>query len=226
MNCEETLALLRDHCDGALPEGVSSAVRRHLMACRDCHRAERQELRLLAVLRSQPVVPPRPGFAHDALRRARRQGSGAFPASRSRWFVGGFAGGLASAVGAAAVWMLLVVAPGQPPGSAESAFGTVADDVQRVGVVIQSPSDLDAVTVSLVLPEGFELAGHPGKQHLSWTTRLTKGENMLSLPIIARAQHDDELFVNLRHGNDTRIFRVRLTAPRAPAAAAPGAVTG
>lgn len=206
MNCDETLALLRDHCEGALPEAARVAVQRHLMACDGCRAAHRDEVRLLAMLRSQPVPPPRPGFLRQVLRQATRPARRPAPA---RWFAGGFA---SAAAVAALTWVWVSAVQPRGPLPVEPVIGMALDRVQRVGLVIRSPGDLEGVVVSLALPEGFELAGYPGRRHLTWTTRLTAGENILSLPIVAHRGGEDQLLVSLQHGDDTRTFRVRLGA--------------
>ncbi len=204
MNCDETRALFDDYAAGALPDAADVAIDTHMRHCRDCRAAVADELRLRVALRTLVAPQPRPGFAARALRAARRTNRAGLLSARQRWFGVGFASAMAATV---AVWSGLMVLGPHTPVAAK--LNLALNQVRTVGLVIDSPEDIAGVEVSMLVPENVELIGYPGRRHLSWTTHLQKGRNVLSVPVIATGEGDNEMRVSLFHDRKTRSFRVQ-----------------
>lgn len=205
MNCDETRALFDDYAAGALPDAASRAIETHLRNCPGCRAVATEELRLRAALRALPVPKPRAGFAQQALRRARARNRLAGLPPASRWFGTGFATAMLAMV---LVWGGLMSLGPQTPVAAK--LHMAVNQVRTVGLLIDAPEDLAGVEVSMKVPEHVELVGFPGRRNLSWKTDLRKGRNVLSLPILATMQGEDDMHVSLFHERKTKTFRVEL----------------
>jgi len=107
VNCEEARALLHEHCDEALGEGLRRQLESHLGACPSCREALQRVRNLATVLAGAARVPEPPEGFWEAQRNrilARARGASAPPAEnhtarRPTWL-------LASAVGLAAAVLI------------------------------------------------------------------------------------------------------------------------
>lgn len=205
MNCEETRALFDDYAAGALPDAANRSIEFHLRNCRGCRQVADQEHRLRTALRSMPAPDMPPGFSRRALSAARVRGRRHRARPHYRWFGAGFASAMAAAV---LGWGVLVALLPHDPVAAK--LSMAVNQVRTVGLVIDAPEQLKGVEVSMHVPENVELVGFPGRRYLSWKTDLDRGRNVLSLPILATEQGEDELLVSLLHERKSKTFRVRL----------------
>ena len=205
MNCDETRALFEDYVAGALPDAAHRSIEEHLRHCAGCCRVAADEYRLRAALRVLQAPRARAGFTQEVLRTARLLNRGVGVRPQYRWFGAGFASALFAAVLA---WSALTaLGPGYP---VDAKLSMAVNQVRTVGLLINAPADLDGVEVSMEVPGHVELVGFPGRRHLSWTTDLHRGRNVLSLPILATGQGENEMRVSLFHQRKTRTFRVLL----------------
>jgi hypothetical protein len=148
VNCEEARALLHEHCDEALEEGLRRRLESHLGACPSCRQALQRVRNLAAVLAGAARVPEPPeGFWEGQRSRilARARGASAPPpaenrsARRPNWLLAGAVGLAAAAVIAAGI--LIFVA-------ARSANTTGQEIAKKVP---QAPPD-EAPGVSQAVP--------------------------------------------------------------------------
>lgn len=218
MNCDETRALFDDYAAGALPDAAHRSIETHLRHCSRCRHVAADEHRLRAALRALPAPPMPPGFAQRALRNARQRNRRQWARSQYRWFGAGFATALFAAV---IGWSALTAYVPEQPVSAHVSMAV--NQVRTVGLVIDAPDDLAGVEVSMVVPDNVELVGFPGRRHLSWKTDLGKGRNVLSLPILATGQGNDELRVSLFHERKSKNFRFLLGVADGGQSRTPGA---
>lgn len=56
----------------------------------------------------------------------------------------------------------------------------------QIRIVIYSKEDRDKAELSIELAEDLELEGYAGKQRLAWNTKLSKGKNVLTIPVLVR----------------------------------------
>ncbi|MFW6350433.1 MAG: hypothetical protein ACOC3U_08695, partial [Thiohalospira sp.] len=141
------------------------------------------------------------------------------------WFAAGF--GSAAAAGLAAWLVLAPVAPEQ--GKTPSAEGMPTVELapgrtESVRLAFDAPERLEEARLTMRLPENFELAGHPERQELTWTTELEAGRNLLELPVRALADGEGELIAEIAHGDTVKRLRIRLRAAGPAAFLAPNPV--
>lgn len=172
------------------------------------------EIELLRRLRELPVEPPSAGFAARALR-----------VRRAPWLRPAMGFALAASLVAGigfAVWIGQGAAPAESPAAGSQVVVLAPGGTGPVRLAFRSPRDLSGVTISLQLPEGVELAGHPGRQALSWQADFQAGANVLELPLVVRTGASGVLTATLDHGGSHKAFTVQVRADR-PAALYPDA---
>lgn len=189
--------------------------------------------KLRTALRQMPVPPPSPGFVDRALARAESAGTSARLSQgwaakalgevrrlASRWetWVGA---GLGGAV--AATMALMLVRPDAETVSPPVAIALALNESRDIAVVIDSERDLQDATISIVLSGGVELAGFENPQELRWQATLEHGQNLLSLPVIARSPGAGRLVAVIEHGGRTKRVAVDLTVRGSRSGAGDGA---
>ncbi|MFV1997144.1 MAG: anti-sigma factor [Acidiferrobacterales bacterium] len=217
MNCNHTQKNLDEYLDDTLNAEQSGAIELHVNSCGDCSAALEQLRAMRATLRHMPVEPARPGFAADALRVAREahlaKSNGAVQDNSKpmqgfrHWFTAGFGGALAAGVALWAVFSLLF--PVQPIADLPT-FNIALNQTRNVSLAINVPDEIDGVTLSVDLPQNFALVGHPGKRTLAWKTRLKKGRNVLTLPVMALEPGEGQLVARVMRDNKSRVLRINL----------------
>jgi hypothetical protein len=86
----------------------------------------------------------------------------------------------------------------------------VVDEPRMVNLAFQSRAPLADVAFLIELPPGIEVAGHPGQRRIEGRTRLSAGENVLPLTLVATGGRGGELAARLSHGRDQKTFVVVL----------------
>lgn len=76
--------------------------------------------------------------------------------------------------------------------------------VESMRLRIDAPRDFSEVHFSVDLPENVELAGQPGIRAITWKGQLLKGENVLELPLLARAGASGVLAARVNWGQFER----------------------
>lgn len=219
MKCDQIIERLEDHVDRLLPLPEADAVERHVVLCENCRRALEAERDFRALLRAQPVTGPSAGFARRALTAARQTEA----APHRRGFVFGFSSAAALALVA---WflvapMLSTVTPDTPAPAIPEVRMTL-HEVKSVHLVFSVAGEIPDTTMSLELPEHFELRGYPGRRTLTWQTALKSGANSLTLPLFAQQAASGDLRVQISYGEKRHIFHVRLNVRAAESVRHPG----
>lgn len=215
MQCTEAKNQFDEYLDGMLNVAGRTTLLGHVDFCSDCH----EELVALQALRNAmrelPVEPPRPNFAAEAMKAA----TGGDITSRDRkpgkqadfmlWFGTGFAGAMVAGL---VLWgVFFGFRQWQEPTPAAS-FNIAVYQQKNIALAFNAPSDVKGVTVSIDLPEHFELAGHEGRRQLTWTTDLKKGRNVLKLPVVASGVGDGTMVATLSRDKQVKTLRILLTA--------------
>jgi hypothetical protein len=153
---------------------------------------------------------PDASFFDRALIMAARSGS---RQQHKRAWMTGFGSAVAAGL---AIWILSGVLFNAPDGiPADPAVPTVTMALQEphtLNLVFSSAIALEDATLTVSLPEGVELAGFEGQQEISWLTSLKEGKNFLPLRLIATVPTQGVLLATLKHGEDDRVFRLRVEA--------------
>lgn len=211
MKCQTTKLMLDEYLDGTLFTKTRDEFVHHLDSCQACQR-ELAELELLRdELRDMPVLPARENFASEAMAAA----IGAnVPGAKGRpgfmhWFGAGFAGAMVAGL---ALWGLAVFYPQVQQQSPKASFSVALYQPKKISLAFNAPADISNVTVSIELPQQFEVVGHAGRRSLSWKTDLKKGRNILTLPVVAMGEGKGVMTARLSRNKETKTLQVLLTA--------------
>lgn len=205
MNCLKFLEHLDEFLAGELAASATAEAGEHLRTCASCQQRLARLQSLRALLRSQPVPAPRPGFFKHALRQARLSTRN----HRTLWprLVG------AAVAATLAVWIGFGWLPSSSPapGVGKSGGVTIAlHETHMVQLALNSEKALSGATLRIRLPKGLELRGFPGQHEIYWRTDLAQGVNMLSLPLTALATMEGSLTARLEHNGRTTEFAVNV----------------
>ena len=219
MNCDHIQQYFDEYLDGMLDTEQLVAIETHINRCSGCG-AALEELRAMRhALRQMPVEPARSGFAQAALQQARQAHvADTTPHPRPaverepffrHWFAAGFGGAFAAGL---ALWAVFTVIGPFQPASDSPMFSIAMQQTRNVSLAINVPEDMDGVTLSVELPQNFEIAGHRGKQRFAWRTQLKKGRNVLTLPVVALKQGQGQLVATITRNRKSKLLRVNLQA--------------
>jgi hypothetical protein len=162
-------------------------------------------------LRSLPAEDASPGFEERVLDAVHRH-NGTHNRHSGNKFVTGFSTAIAASL---ALWFASTVYTPQfdsdaPQASNPQIINLAMSQPRTVKLVFDAPTDLAEVTLSVELPENIELEGYAGQRQLVWQTNLTKGQNILALPVIAIGNGQGELVAQLRYGDKIKQFNIVL----------------
>ena len=155
------------------------------------------------------VPEPRHGFVDRALRVA----SGSKPPSvrgfraairrSSTWWAAG-----AGALAASLAWMALFFF--QSGAVTDTRLVLALNESRDVPLVIDAERNLDGATIRLSVSGSIGLTGYGEQHEIEWTTSLTQGANLLSLPVFARSQGDGLVVAEIEHEGRTRRLSVAM----------------
>lgn len=219
MNCQSCTERLDDFTDGRLSAEASNRFAGHVKSCSDCAARVDEARRLKKSLRSlgkrDPAMPDEQ-FYRQAMARAAAAGSKKI---RRRYWVRGFGSAIAAGLALFAVTLLMLESPGSIDSPGIEGIPKVSmtlEETRTVNLVFASANDLVDATLTVVLPEGIEIAGFGGQREISWQTSLREGRNVLPLKLIASSPVGGELLATLEHENDGRTFRLRVDVTDGP----------
>jgi hypothetical protein len=164
--------------------------------------------KLRAALSAMRVPEPRPGFVDRVLAIApgrkppEVRGIRAAIRRPGTWWAAG-AGALAATV----AWLALFFHSG---GVSEPSLVLALNESRDVPLVIEAERNLDGATIRLTVTGSVGLAGYGEQHEIEWTTSLTQGANLLSLPVFARAPGDGRVVAQIEHEGRTRRVSVAL----------------
>ena len=123
----------------------------------------------------------------------------------------GFGGAVAAAL---ALWIVSgVFFPANEVTAPTVPSVTMALEQPRtLNLVFSSAIALDNATMTVMLPDGIEIDGFAGQREITWRTSLNEGRNILPLTLIASSPVSGELLATLQHGEDSKTFRLKVTA--------------
>lgn len=207
MNCEDTKTHKEDYLEGKLSSLQQYAYEQHLLGCRSCSEEVKGMKNLQKMLQGLAVPESSDGFEEDVFKEVRRQ----YPEKATGGFsVNPFVAGFATAMAAGfALWFistLFVVQQQSLPDANEMMLSMNAS--QTVRLMFDAPSDIDQVRLTISLPGNIELTGYSGQSEISWQTSITKGQNILSLPIRAVEQGAGKLVAQLNYGDKVKKFHL------------------
>jgi len=170
--------------------------------------SKRQDQEILELLKDYPMATADAGFYDQALARATHEGS---RRQRNRWVMTGFGSAIAAGL---VLWFIggtFLATPNlQQPDTSIPGVAMTLEEPRTVNLVFASAAALDAATLTVMLPDGIELAGFPGQREIAWQTSLVEGRNFLPLELIALTSAGGELLARLEHDDRDRTFRLRI----------------
>ena len=173
----------------------------------DIQTEDRELAALLADYRDASVPSPDEDFYDRALARAVHEGH---KRQRSRWVMTGFGGAAAAAMALWIVSGVFFTTPDVETPALPSVTMAMAEP-RTLNLVFSSAQPLEDATMTVTLPEGVEIDGFAGQREITWMTSLKQGENILPLTLIATSPIGGELLATLRHEDDDKTFRLRVT---------------
>jgi len=180
--------------------------------------------KLRAGLRDMPVPEPRAGFVDRVL--AKAVAGAPTPAPRGfRGLLRRHATWWAAAAGALAAtiaWLTLTRFTGAP---LEPTLVLSLHESREVPLVIDSERELDGATIRIHVSGSVALDGYDPRQDVEWQTSLTRGANLLSLPVIAREPGEGRIIAVIEHEGKTRRVSVAMhvvVPPRSTSVSADG----
>ena len=169
---------------------------------------DRDDHELLELLKGYPAPEAPAGLYEQALIRATHEGS---RRQRNRWLMTGFSSAIAAGL---LLWLIggfFLTAPNLPePNASIPGIAMTLEEPRTINLVFASASALDSATLTVILPEGIELAGFPGQREIAWQTSLVEGKNLLPLELIALTPAGGEVLARLEHKDRDRTFRLRV----------------
>ncbi|HYJ42367.1 MAG TPA: hypothetical protein VEW08_16360 [Steroidobacteraceae bacterium] len=165
--------------------------------------------KLRAGLSAMPVPEPRPGFVDRVLANA---SGGKAPEVRGiraairrpyTWWAAG-----TGALAASLAWMALFFF--QSGAVTDTRLVLALNESRDVPLVIDAERNLDGATIRLSVSGSIGLTGYGEQHEIEWTTSLTQGANLLSLPVFARSQGDGLVVAEIEHEGRTRRLSMAL----------------
>lgn len=224
MNCTEFNNYLTDGTDQELGAPEQAAFDAHRASCPACQAVYASELEMLEALRAMPVMEPAAGFADRVLANAYKNAIHQQASRQENHHRRGFMLGFGSAAAAAlAMWVVVGMSPNGLPGAANAPEQTVASaeaispvlDIalntkRTIKLAFASGESLQGAKITIRLPENVALVGYPGRRELSWETNLKKGDNLLSLPVMATQVASGELIADIEYQGRVKTLRLNL----------------
>lgn len=167
-----------------------------------------QDQALQALLKDY-VVPDAPeAFYEQALARATHEGA---RRQKRRWLMTGFGSAMAAGLVLWLVGGLFLTTPPSPTANSDiPGITMMLEEPRTVNLVFASNRALDSAMLTVMLPDGIELAGFPGQREITWQTSLVEGKNLLPLELVAVSSAGGEVLARLEHDSRERTFRLRI----------------
>lgn len=213
MNCTQIHNFLDDYLDDAISADEKNAIELHISDCTSCHQLVEETKAIRRALRSLPVAEASPDFEdrvfsavhkHYGVTNYTASTDDVTAKSNNRFFAG-FSTAIAASL---ALWFASTMYESQFDEVFPQVVNLAMSQVKTVRLVIDAPTDLDDVTLSVVLPENAELEGYTGQKQIVWQTKLTKGQNVLALPVTAINFGQGDLVAQLDYGEKTKQFHI------------------
>lgn len=106
---------------------------------------------------------------------------------------------------------LLVEAPRTRVSAGLPSVAMTAGQRRDVNLVFNARREISDAALLVELPNGVELVGHAGEQHVQWRTRLVPGNNIVPLTLLAPAPAAGQIIARLKAGDSEKVFRIHVT---------------
>jgi len=180
-------------------------VMQHIEKCDLCRYLYKESI-LYHELGEMHIPEPHDGFAEKAIRTA---------VKRNR------VKRISSFIGLSATAMLMIVLgtffmredPVNHHSSvADSGITHIVDRERTVRVVIKALEPRPNATLAIDLSDNIRLKKYPSRQQLTWQTQLTRGNNLLELPLVFRNDFDGYVSIRYQYNGKEQEIRFRVRA--------------
>jgi len=212
MNCKKLRQNIDDFVDGYLHGIELEAAQLHLEQCQRCRELVSERRILLDQLAGLTTMEnPRADFLQQVIQ-ARSAKSQTANLLHYKWFTFGAVTSLAAslAIGIFVTFYIDNIAiPNAQNQLADTEF-TIQPTLRHHTLMVSFNSKiaLGDVTFSVTPPTSVDIEGYVGERVVMWIGRLTKGDNILKIPIIVNNNNPGELLVGIEHNQEKRQFTV------------------
>lgn len=208
MNCDHCIDLLDQFLDGELEEALVRDVQTHTTQCADCNATLERKRKLWQALQAMPYQQPADGFYDRVLEQTMKS-------THRNEVMYWASAGLGTAIAASVIaWMVLVLPVEYGTGfdAAQLQGVTISLNVEKtVRVSFASVAELQGATLSVQLPPGVYISGYAGQSEITWSTDVTPGINILSLPIVVRSGTGGIILARIEHAGKTKSFQFEVS---------------
>jgi anti-sigma factor RsiW len=204
IKCERAVDLLTQSADSenAVERRVAAE---HAALCSAC----RSAVEAVQYLRAEGLSPvPRLRAEAFAQAMAVATQNRTLRAARAPTFLMGLGLGVALAASVAIAIMMLMPDFDSAQDSATPQVTLAASEQRDIKISLASVEALEDAEIHVVLSGPIELFGYAGQRELRWRTSLERGDNQLTLPILANGMGKGQLLVEVVHGERRRTFVV------------------
>lgn len=207
MKCTECKSSIDSYLEAQMTSHANTEFELHVSTCQNCAEALNLSRDLLEELQNLVVPQPSVDFEQRVFKKVRDHYKEDKREHSGFRFAAGFA---TAAVFSLVIWFVLSVPVLNTQNEHADIVSVTLNQTHVVRLMIDAKSDLQQVQLSIELPEHMQLDGFPGRNELSWQTRLHRGPNILALPIMAIQQGEGTLTATLNYGDRVKTFSVLL----------------
>lgn len=84
------------------------------------------------------------------------------------------------------------------------------NQAHQIKLLFQAEMNMNNVLFTIEVPKHLEISGFEGNKLLQWEGRLKKGENLLTVPVLGKAQKPGYLIMRIQHKGKHKTLKVRL----------------
>jgi hypothetical protein len=118
--------------------------------------------------------------------------------------------GAAIGAAAAAGIAVLLLRPPAPSAVSPVRMTLSVNETRSIDVMIASERELPEATIRIFVSGSIELDGFDHEREIDWRTRLERGSNLLSVPVVARSAGPGRLIAIIEHDGRTRQVAIDL----------------
>ncbi len=217
LTCNDAKDQLNAYLDGELTGTRYQAIELHLQLCSTCKTLFMQRRQLLDAMKSMPSVQASPVLLRRIVEtRATKQPQQRHQRHQRHQKVIWFSAGAASVL-VASILLLVVTFVLKPLDSSTQSMSAVIatlHEAHNINFVVNSDQALENVKFSVLVPSNIQLKGYSDLHELAWNGKLIKGDNLLSLPVIARNAAPSILVMRIQHRNAEKEYRININVGR------------
>lgn len=192
MKCSEFETLIDDYIDQRLSPLQQDACRIHCQSCQHCYKKLKSMQDMISCLGTIPSIPMNEEF--------RKTLQNQFRISNKLIYAW-------SSVGILAASLLLVISLNF---ALDDTIHIPLNQSHQVKLLFKSELNLSNVLFSVEVPQHMEISGYNGHQQLQWKGKLKKGKNVLTVPILGKAEKPGYLIMRIQHKGKYKTLKIKL----------------